>query len=206
MSTVLKAAKREAVGSRQSRKLRTQGRIPASVQAEGEAPHIDISFEEAPFLAARRHHEHVYDLDIDGAHETALIRELQWDVFGDKILHVEFRRVDLKKKTEVEVEIEFTGQPKGILNHVLTHVTLSAKPEDIPDSVELKVEGSVPGDHMTAADLILPPGVTLACEPETQVANISEIRAEAEPEAEEAEPVDGESPGTAPADEPPSEG
>ena len=205
MSTVLKAAKREAVGSRQSRKLRTQGRIPASVQAEGEAPHIDISFE-GPRFRWLDVHEHVYDLDIDGAHETALIRELQWDVFGDKILHVEFRRVDLKKKTEVEVEIEFTGQPKGILNHVLTHVTLSAKPEDIPDSVELKVEGSVPGDHMTAADLILPPGVTLACEPETQVANISEIRAEAEPEAEEAEPVDGESPGTAPADEPPSEG
>lgn len=182
MSTQLKAQKRETVGTRQSRKLRTQGRIPASLQAVGEAPHIDISVDEADFMAARRHHEHVYELDIAGGHETALIRELTWDVFGEKILHVEFRRVDLDKQTEIEVEIEFSGHPKGILNHVITHVTLLAKPQDIPDSVELKVEGEEPGAHLTAADLILPEGVSLGCEPGTAVANISELKVVEEPQ------------------------
>lgn len=205
MSTQLKAQTRETVGTRQSRKLRTQGRIPASIQAVGEQPHLDISVDEADFMAARRHHEHVYELDVAGTHETALIRELTWDVFGEKILHVEFRRVELGKATEIEVEILFEGHAKGILNHVVTHILVSAKPKDIPDSLELKIEGLEPGAHLTAADLILPEGVALACDPATAVANISELKSAAEPEeAEEGSemsiPVEGETPET------PSEG
>jgi len=184
MSTQLKVQKREAVGTRHSRKLREQGRIPASVQALADEPHIDISIDEADFMSARRAHEHVYDLEIAGNHETALVRELTWDVFGEKILHVEFRRVDLDKVTEFEVELEFDGHPKGVLNHVITHITLSAKPGNIPDSIEVKVEGLEPGTHLTAADLILPEGVSLGCDPQTSVANISEIKA-AEEEVEE---------------------
>jgi len=199
MSTQLKAQKRETVGTRQSRKLRTQGRIPASLQAIGDQPHLDISVDAADFMSARRHHEHVYELDVAGAHETALIRELTWDVFGEKILHVEFRRVELGKSTDIEVEIIFEGHAKGILNHVITHIMVSAKPKDIPDSVELKIEGLEPGAHLTAADLLLPEGVTLAVDPATSVANISELKAAAEPEeapegAEMSVPVEGETP------------
>lgn len=205
MSTQLKAQQREKVGTRQSRKLRTQGRIPASIQAIGEQPHLDISVDEADFMAARRHHEHVYELEVAGANETALIRELTWDVFGEKILHVEFRRVELGKATEIEVEIVFDGHAKGILNHVITHILVSAKPKDIPDSVELKIEGLEPGSHLTAADLLLPEGVALAVDPATAVANISELKAAAEPEEAADSPemsvqVEGETPET------PSEG
>ena len=183
MSTTLKADKREKVGTRNARKLRAEGRIPATLQAGDGQPHIDITIDEEEFLTARRHHQHVYTLDVGGESETALVRELAWDVFGEKILHVEFRRVDLEKKTEVEVVLEFRGNPKGgLLNHLVTQVKISAKPQDIPDSIVVSIEGLEPGVHISARDLTMPEGVELAIDAETTIATINELRAAEEPE------------------------
>ena len=193
MSTTLKADLREKVGTRQSRKLRAAGRIPATLQAEGKDAHVDLSIDEDDFLTARRHHEHVYSLELSAGSETALVRELHWDVFGEKILHVEFRRVDLTKKTEVEVEIKVVGQPKsGIANMLLTHVTVSALPTNIPDSIVVKVDGLEPGAHILARELDMAEGVELVVDdPELTVVQISELRVSEEPETP-AEGVEGE--------------
>ena len=132
MSATLKAAARHKVGSRFARILRRQGRIPASIQGEHKDS-VHVSIDETEFLAARRHHEHLFDLEIEGgANETAVVNELHWDPFGDSILHVEFRRVVRGQKTEVEVELEFIGHPKGgVLNHVMTHITVKELPSEI---------------------------------------------------------------------------
>ena len=196
MSTTLKADLREKVGTRHSRKLRAAGRIPATLQAQGQEPHVDLSIDEDDFLTARRHHEHVYSLELGAASETALVRELHWDVFGEKILHVEFRRVDLTKKTEVEVEIKVVGQPKsGIANMLMTHVTVSALPTNIPDSIVVKVDGLEPGAHILARELDMAEGVDLMVDdPEQTVVQISELRVSEEPEtpAEGVEGAEGE--------------
>jgi large subunit ribosomal protein L25 len=194
MSTTLKADVREKVGTRHSRKLRAEGRIPATLQAEGKKPHVDIAIDEEDFLAARRHHEHVYALEIGGESESALVRELHWDVFGEKILHVEFRRVDLKKKTEVEVDLEIQGTPKGgIVNTLVTHVTVRALPTNIPDSIVVKVEGLTPGTHITARELEMPEGSELVIDdPDQTLVQISELRVVEEPEAAPAEGEEGE--------------
>ncbi len=55
MSTTLKADTREKVGTKSARKLRDEGRIPATLQAGEDKPHLDISIEEDAFLTARRH-------------------------------------------------------------------------------------------------------------------------------------------------------
>jgi large subunit ribosomal protein L25 len=196
MSTTLKADLREKVGTRHSRKLRAEGRIPASLQAEGKSPHVDIAIDEDDFLAARRHHEHVYSLEYGNESESALVRELHWDVFGERILHVEFRRVDLTKKTEVEVTLEVVGMPKtGIVNTLVTHVTVSALPTDIPDSIVVKVAGLEPGVHITARELPMPEGVDLVVDdPEQTLIQINEHRIVEEPETpvEGVEGVEGE--------------
>lgn len=187
MSATLKAALREKVGSRHSRLLRRQGRIPASIQGEHK-DHLNFSIDETEFLTARRHHQHLFDIELDGGgSETALVRELHWDAFGDSILHVEFRRVVRGQKTEVEVPLEFIGHPKGgVLNHVLTHVTVMALPSEIPDMIEVKVDHLDESHSLHASDLVLPEGLELVTDPEAQVANVSARVVEPEPSEEEA--------------------
>ena len=187
MSATLQGIVRDKLGSRHARRLRLQGRIPASLQGEAK-DHLEFSIEEHQFLAARRHHEHLFDIEVAGGDlETAMVRELQWDHFGERILHVEFRRVVRGRETEAEVELEFVGHPKGgVLNHLITHVPIAALPTQIPDSIEVKVDELEQGHPLLAGDLILPEGVRILLPEDAKIAVVSTVRAEAEPEAEEA--------------------
>lgn len=184
----LNGREREKVGSRQARLLRARGRIPATVQGEGKA-HRDISIDRDEFLTARRHHEHVFDIELGGGEpETTMVRELQWDPLGEDIVHVEFRRVVRGQETEAEVGLEFTGRPKsGVVNHLLTHVTVRTLPMNIPDSIEVPVGELEEGDSLHASDLVLPEGVSLALEPDTPIASVSGVRPALEPAEAEAE-------------------
>jgi len=201
MSATLHGTVRDKLGSRFSRVLRRQGRIPASIQGEGKDS-IHLSIDEDEFLTARRHHEHLFDIELGrSATETALVRELQWDTFGDAIFHVEFRRVIRGQKTEVEVELSFVGHPKGgSVNHLMPQIAVLALPSQIPDTIEVRVDGLEEGASVLAGDLELPEGVDLATDPEAQVATVSAIKevvetpeegeGEAAAEGEQAAPTD----------------
>lgn len=197
-SAELKVEKREKKGTNASRRLRAEGRIPANIQSpDGE--HVDIVLDEQQFLSARRHHVHLYDLDIEGKTESAVVREIQWDALGDRVLHVEFKRVVRGVETEAEVELEFFGHPahNGLVNTLLTHITIRTIPSKIPDKIEVAVEGMEPGHHIKARDLVLPEGVSLAVDPDTDVATISgaHLVEEEETPLVEGEPgAEGESP------------
>jgi large subunit ribosomal protein L25 len=174
----LAAEPRTVLGTRAARKLRAAGKIPASLQAEGSDLHVDLAIDAAEFLTSRRKHQHVYELVLGERRETAIVRELVWDVFGEHVVHIEFRRVDLTKKTEVEVELVFTGHPKGVLNHLVTHVTVRALPTDIPDELEVSVADLEPGTTVTADKIKVPAAVELVTPSATPVARISQIKIE----------------------------
>lgn len=187
MDAILKAEKRRP-GSRFARALRREGRIPASIQHTAEAEHLDISIDEHEFLTSRRRHVHLYDIEVEGSPETAIVRELQWDTFGQSIVHVEFRRVVRGQKIESNVELAFEGMPKtGILNQLMNEITISSIPSKIPDNIEVPVGELVEGTTITAADLKLPEGVELAIPGDTPVAVVSTPRAEVEPAEGEGE-------------------
>ena len=65
-SSVLTAESREKVGTRPSRALRSEGRIPANLQADADNAHVDFSINENEFLASRRRHVHLYDIELAG--------------------------------------------------------------------------------------------------------------------------------------------
>ncbi len=199
MSTTLNAALREKVGTRAARVLREAGRIPATVQGSGHRPHLDLSIDEVEFMTSRRHHQHLYELQIGDAVETVLVNQLGWDVFGERISHVEFRRVDRHQKTDVRVPIEYLGLPKsGVLVHLVTELSLRTTPDNIPNSVVAKINDLEPGAVVTAAQVLLPAGVELSKDvpPDTLIARVAvpkievpEVEPAAEAPAAEAAPA-----------------
>jgi large subunit ribosomal protein L25 len=187
-SETLKGELRAKVGSRHARKLRAEGRIPASLQTDGKNPHVDFHIEEHHFLATRRRHTHLYEIEVGGAVETALVRELQWDALGDHIAHIEFKRVQRDAKTDVDVELEFVGHPKGgMLNHLVTHVTVRCVPALIPDSIEVPVGGLEAHGAVYARELVLPKDVELVTPPDQKIAVVVVAKIEVEAVAAPAE-------------------
>jgi large subunit ribosomal protein L25 len=207
MTATLKTAPRPRLGSRPALALRMQGRIPASLQGEGkELLHLSIDRHE--FLAVRRRHEHVFELELEGGGaENAMVRELQWDPLGEEILHVEFRRVDLARETEAQVMLEFVGHPKGgVLNHLVSTVTVAAIPSKIPDRIEVKVDAMELGHPLFARDLGLPEGVRLVTPGTVSIAVVVVVKEEVAAPAPAAAPAEGEAATAAPAAAPTTPG
>jgi len=193
MTANLKTHPRPKAGTRPARILRLQGRIPVSLQGDGKAS-LQLTIEQEQFLEARRHHEHVFMLELEGgASDSAMVRELQWDPLGEQILHVEFRRVDLTRETEAEVMLQFVGHPKGgVLNHLVALVTVAAIPSKIPDHIEVNVDAMELGHPLFARDLKLPEGVRLVTPPQTAVAVVVIVKEEVAAPAAAAATPEGE--------------
>jgi large subunit ribosomal protein L25 len=191
---ILKAEPRVKLGTRSARALRAQGQIPASMDGDATHPHLDLAIDEHEFLATRRRHTHVYELEFSGAQHLAVVRELQWDTFGERIVHIDFKRVQRDVKTEARVELEFTGHPKGgVLNHLITHLTVRCVPTLIPDSIEVPVGGLEMGGAIFGRDLKAPEGVDLLIHPDARIAVVAaaHVVVEAAPAAAEAAPAAG---------------
>jgi len=180
---------RERVGTRYAQRLRKQGRIPAVIYGHGEAPvHSHVSYEDLKNIL--HDHAHLIQAVIDGQTASCLIKDVQWDYLGSHIVHVDLTRVDLSEEVEVEVDLNFEGEPKALqeegtmLEHPLTTLTIKCRADQIPDGITVNIEHLTADEPLTVAGLVLPEGVAAVDDPETLVAHIVEVQ-----EVEEEEPI-----------------
>lgn len=193
METVnLNASKRERVGSRYARRYRTAGRLPAVIYGHKQEPTpIVVDHKEA--MTYLNHGVKLFQVDVDGAVETCLIKDLQFDHLGTNVVHLDFARIDLNEEVSVQVALRFLGEPVGlrqpgaIFRHIEEAVEVTCIATSIPDHVDIDVSGLGAGHHMTAADVALPEGVKLESEPAMMICRVDVVQ-----EEEEAAPAPAE--------------
>lgn len=190
------ARKREAHGSREARRVRRAGLVPAVVYGHKEAT-VSVAVPAAELEHAVRHGVHVVDLDADGNVEKALIRDVQWDHLGKHLLHVDFSRVSADERVVVTVPLEIRGTAPGIaaggvLDQTLHSLAVECPVVNVPDSIRVNVGELQLGHSIHVRDLVLPPDVKAMAEPETVVVHVSVKHVEEEapvaPVAEGVEP------------------
>jgi len=87
------AEPRTSKGSRAVRRLRAEGRIPAVIYGHGQDT-VMLSLSQHEFGGLLRHGGHgLLDVQIGSSTESAVIKDVQFDVFGREILHVDFARI-----------------------------------------------------------------------------------------------------------------
>ncbi len=195
-----------ATGSAPSRRLRLQGKVPATVYGLGkEAVTASVDYRELRgVLSTVAGLNVVLSLDIGGQHEMALVKEMQRNPLRGDVTHVDFLRVEPDSDVAVEVPIHLTGEAvavieiNGIVERTLNTLRVLAKPRSIPNELVLDVSELTVGDTLTVADVDLPPGVTALVDGSAPVVSgiitRSALEAAAEAEAEEAaeDEADGE--------------
>ena len=103
---------------------------------------------------------------MDGTTNLAMIRELQRHPVRRDVTHVDFLLVDADKELVVEVPIVLIGDDEkisrenGILDQALHFLTVLAKPDAIPNQLEVDGSDLSIGDVIRVEDIVLPPGVT----------------------------------------------
>jgi large subunit ribosomal protein L25 len=190
-STSLKVAPREPSGSRSVRRLRRLGNVPGVIYGGGEDP-IAFSVHARELRLALANAGAVIDLAIEGSAATpVVVKELaRHPVSGDTV-HIDLLRVRLDVKIEATVGLELVGaddspgvKEGGVLEHVTRELTISALPNDIPDSIEHIVSEMAIGDILTLDALRPPANVQLLDDPETVIATLTPPKLQLEDEDE----------------------
>jgi large subunit ribosomal protein L25 len=175
----LKADKRSALGSRANQRLRNTGLVPAVVYGHHQDV-LPLQINKKELAAHIRHGVHLFNLDIAGQTESALIKEVQYDALGIEVLHVDFARVDLNERVTVNVSIELKGDPKGekdggVLQQILNELEIECVVTEIPDVVTLDVSGLGKDDSIHVSDIKLGGTITILTDAEQLVCKVEEI-------------------------------
>jgi len=117
----------------------------------------------------------VLELDVNGTQQLTLVKDVQKDPVHQIIEHIDLLVVRKGEKIQVDVPVSVLGESAAgtIAAQDANTVLLEVEATHIPERIEVDVEGLEDGTHITAADLTLPRGATLAVDPETLIIAIS---------------------------------
>jgi len=195
----LKATAREKTGTRYAQRIRKQGLLPAVVYGHKENPvHVTINHDE--FMHHLHDGVHLLNVEHDGANESCLIKEVQYDYLGTDVIHVDLTRVNLNEEIQVSVPIELTGEEESpgakaegaFVEQPFVDIDVICKANNIPNSIVVDISTLEVGDSITVGDLVLPEGVTTEQNADDAVVTISVAKEEVEEEETEAESAEPE--------------
>ena len=178
METTLKATIRDEKGSPESRRLRTEGLLPAVVYGLGmEATSVYINAREfRNALKTEAGSNVILNIELGEKDKvTALARQIQRHPYKDEFVHVDLIKVDLTQTVEAEVQINYLGVPIGVkeegglVQTINNTLRISALPSNIPTSLDIEIAELNVGENVIASDIELPEGVTLANEEDESV-------------------------------------
>jgi large subunit ribosomal protein L25 len=199
------AETRDEFGKGAARQIRREGRVPAVLYGHGtETRHLTLPAHDL-MLALKTPNVLLRLEGLKHGSEIALPKAVQRNPIRGLIEHVDLILVRRGEKVTVEVPIRVTGNiaPDGMLDQQLVQIAVEAEATNIPQGIDVDVEGMEVGSAVHAADLTLPRGVSLQADPEALVLHVIGQPTAEEPEqageAEVPEPVasgsDGEQDG-----------
>jgi len=151
--------------------VRTQGRIPAVVYGHKQEPQA-ISVDEHDFVEGLHHGHRLMDIQVGKKKEKMIVKDIQYDHLGRKIIHVDLMRVDMKETLKVTVPIELKGTAAGtheggIIEEHADKLEIECKVSEMPETLVVSVKDVHLGDALHAGDIEMPDGVKLASPADT---------------------------------------
>jgi large subunit ribosomal protein L25 len=182
------AESRTEFGKGAARRLRRDNKVPAVLYGHGTDPrHISLPGHE--LMLALKTSNVLLTLDIDGADELALPKDIQRDPIKGFLEHVDLVVVRRGEKVTVEIGVHLVGEaaPDTFVTTELNSLAVEAEATHIPTGFEVSVDGLKVGDQIHAKDVQLPSGVTLVTDPDALLVNVTAAPTAEQLEAELAE-------------------
>ena len=201
----IKAEPRTEFGKGPSRRIRRAGRVPGVMYGHGaESRHFTLP--EHDLMIALKTPNVLIRLEGLGAATLALPKAVQRDAIKGDIEHVDLIEVRRGEKVTVEIPVRVSGDvfSGGLLDQQLVQIAVEAEATNLPNGVDVDVEGMEIGTAVHAKDIALPSGTTLVTDPEALVLHVTAQQAadlgETPAEGEAAEGEAAEAPAEAEAE------
>lgn len=189
---ILKAEERTDSRRSSLRRIRQSGYVPGVIYGrnlENKSVALD-SIELLKILRAEGKNT-IINLDINGDQHSVMVTELQTDPLKDSIVHADFKVVDMEAEMEATVPVNLTGEAEGIkqggvLQQPLYELSVTAKPKNIPQTIEVDISNLEVNDVLTVGDIPTKGDYSYNHEPDEVVASILPPQKQEETEAESA--------------------
>ncbi|VWX57284.1 50S ribosomal protein L25 [Burkholderiales bacterium 8X] len=163
------AYERAKQGTGASRRLRISGKTPGIVYGgEGQPQLIELDHN-ALWHALKKEafHSSVLEMELGGAVNKVLLRDVQYHPFRPLVQHIDFQRVDAKTRLHMRVPLHYKGEEESeavklnhnLVNHVMTELEVSCLPSDLPEFIEVDLSGLTAKATLHVNDIKLPKGV-----------------------------------------------
>ncbi|WP_276794668.1 50S ribosomal protein L25/general stress protein Ctc [Segatella oulorum] len=178
--------KRVDLGKKASKELRKQGFVPCNLYGEKNndkgAPEA-LSFA-LPFSELRKliytPHIYVINLEIEGNHHTAILKEVQFHPVTDAPLHVDFYEVNDQKPITIGIPVKLVGLAQGVrdggrMNLSIRKISVTAPYQQIPEHLDIDVTALKIGKSIKVGDLSFD-GLEIATSKDVVVCSIKMTR------------------------------
>jgi large subunit ribosomal protein L25 len=190
---IVEAAPRAERGKNEARRLRQTGRVPAVLYGgKGNAITLSVNAKQVgAILRSESGHNTLFQVDLGGKQEPAILKDWLVDPLTGKLLHVDLLRVAMNVRMRVKVPVHTFGEPAGVKQQggifeiVTREVEVECLPVDIPTEFRVDVSGLMLGKQLRAGELALDATkLKLVTDPDRVLAHVVTLRVEEEKPAE----------------------
>ena len=176
----ISAAAREGIGVKGAlSKIRAEKKIPAVIYGGQKEPvSVTVSVKDLDKIVKAGKNTLV-EMDLNGAKELALVKEIQYHAVTDNPIHADFQRVSMKDKMDVVVPLKLEGTPADVANygaiieHILREIEVRSLVSAIPHEIVLDITPMTINKGLVAGDIKLPEGVELVTDAEAPVVHLA---------------------------------
>ena len=178
---------RTEVGKKATKQLRKEGYVPCNLYGEKKGENGQPEALAFAILATDLRkvvftpHIYVINLNIDGKHHTAVLKELQFHPVTDAVLHVDFFEIHEEKPITIGIPVRLTGLAQGVrdggrMNLSIRKINVTAPFQKIPEHLDVDVTDLRIGKSIKVGDLSFE-GLEIATPKEVIVCSIKMTRA-----------------------------
>jgi len=170
MSIELKAEVRKVAGKGAARAVRKNKNIPAVVYGENKEPvAIELNGREFEKLLSQPSlRTKLFEIITSNGKEDAMLMDIQYNPVSDNVMHVDFKRINVKEPIRVVVPVEVINADickgiklGGVLNFAVRKVALVGLVNDMPEKITIDLANLNIGESVHGSDLVLPNGISL---------------------------------------------
>ncbi|MDF2379151.1 MAG: 50S ribosomal protein L25 [Candidatus Gracilibacteria bacterium] len=186
-----------------ARSIRKLNLIPAVVYGSGSKnQHLQMDYQTFRRAFEKATYSTIMDITIEGGETLhVLVHDVQYHPVSDDIVHVDFYKVDMKKKVTTHLALDFTGVSQAVkegnvLNTSKQELQISCLPGDLIHNIEIDISVlEKVGDSIQVSDVPAPKGIEILDAPEDTIISVVEPRIAEETETEGTlDTEDGEAP------------
>src|SRR4029077_12657312 len=190
---VVEGAPRATRGKNEARRLRLTGKVPAVLYGgKGEAITLALNAKQVgAILRSESGHNTLFQVDLGGKHEPAILKDWLVDPITGKMLHVDLVGVAMDVRMKVKVPVHTFGEPAGVkvqggvFEVVTREVEIECLPTDIPTEFRMDVSELMLGKQLRPSELPIDTAkMKLLTEPERVLAHVVALKVEEEKPAE----------------------